>query len=132
MIRHEDNALKIVNFLSNHPKVSQIYYPGLTEHKNHNIANQQMTGFGGMLSFELEGGLEPGCEFIKHIKLWCLAESLGSVESMATHPASMTHASVPRDIRLARGISDGLIRLSVGIEDPNDLILDLQQALKNV
>ncbi|MFQ5821520.1 MAG: trans-sulfuration enzyme family protein [Candidatus Heimdallarchaeota archaeon] len=129
---HEENARKIVSFLLQHSKVARIYFPGLEGHKNHAIAKRQMTGFGGMISFELKGGLAAGCKLMNHMKLWSLAESLGAVESMITHPASMTHASIPRDVRLARGITDGLVRLSVGIEDPDDLIADLQQALEEV
>jgi len=91
-----------------------------------------MTGFGGMVSFELKGGLEAGIKLMNHVRLWSLAGSLGAVESLITHPATMTHASIPRDVRLAHGITDGLIRLSVGIEDSGDLIVDLHQALEKV
>lgn len=132
MKRHEENAREIVGFLTQHPKVERIYYPGLEGHKNYAIAKRQMTGFGGMVSFELKGGLEAGIKLMNQVKLWSLAGSLGAVESLITHPATMTHASIPRDVRLAHGISDGLIRLSVGIEDPNDLIADLQQALEEI
>lgn len=131
MKRHEENAREIVSFLTQHPKVERVYYPGLEEHKNHAIAKRQMTGFGGMVSFELKGGLDAGIKFMNQVKLWSLAGSLGAVESLITHPATMTHASIPRDVRLAHGIADGLIRLSVGIEDPGDLIADLQQALED-
>ncbi|MHA2055640.1 MAG: trans-sulfuration enzyme family protein [Candidatus Hodarchaeales archaeon] len=127
MERHNSNALKIIDYLKNHPKVSKIYYPGLPTHENHSIAKQQMTGFGGMISFELTGGLDAGRKLMNSVKLWSLAESLGAVESMITHPASMTHSSVPEDVRRARGISDGLVRLSVGIEAVEDLIADLEQ-----
>ncbi|MFQ6124529.1 MAG: trans-sulfuration enzyme family protein [Candidatus Heimdallarchaeota archaeon] len=129
---HDNNARKIVSFLTQHPKVARVYYPGLEGHKNHAIAKRQMTGFGGIISFELKGGLADGCKLMNQVKLWSLAESLGAVESMITHPASMTHVSVPRDVRLARGITDGLVRLSVGIENVDDLIADLQQALEQI
>jgi cystathionine gamma-lyase len=110
MERHNSNALKIVDYLKNHPKVSKLFYPGLLSFENHSIAKNQMTGFGGMISFELTEGLEAGRALMNNVKLWSLAESLGAVESMITHPASMTHASVPDEIRRARGISDGLVR----------------------
>ena len=131
MEKHNANALEIMKFLQNHPKVSKINYPGLPSHQNHDIAKKQMTGFGGMLSFELDEkyGIEGGKTVMNSVKLWSLAESLGAVESMVTHPASMTHAAVPPEVRKARGISDGLIRLSVGIENASDLINDLAQAL---
>ncbi|MHA2176592.1 MAG: trans-sulfuration enzyme family protein [Candidatus Hodarchaeales archaeon] len=132
MERHNSNALKIIDYLKNHPKVSKIYYPGLSTHENHSIAKQQMTGFGGMISFELTGGLDAGRKLMNSVKLWSLAESLGAVESMITHPASMTHSSVPEDVRRARGINDGLVRLSVGIEAVEDLIADLEQGLSNL
>jgi len=132
MERHNTNALAIVEYLASHPKVSKIYYPGLTSHKNHDIASVQMSGYGGMVSFELIGGLEAGRKLMNSVKLWSLAESLGAVESMITHPASMTHASVPPDVRQARGISDGLVRLSIGIEAFEDLIADLNQALNQI
>jgi cystathionine beta-lyase/cystathionine gamma-synthase len=132
MEKHNSNALKIVEFLKNHPKVQKIHYPGLETHENHNIAKKQMSGFGGMLSFELKDdyGIEGGIKVMNAVKLWYLAESLGAVESMVTHPTSMTHAALPPEVRKARGIADGLIRLSVGIEDPDDLIADLEQALE--
>lgn len=134
MEKHNANALEIMKFLQQHPKVSKIYYPGLPSHQNHDIAKKQMTGFGGMMSFELDVkyGIQGGIKVMNSVKLWSLAESLGAVESMVTHPASMTHAAVPPEVRKARGISDGLIRLSVGIEDVKDLIADLEQALNSV
>jgi cystathionine gamma-lyase len=132
MERHNTNAQAIVRFLTNHPKVSSIFYPGLSSHRNHTVAKAQMRGFGGMISFELNGGLKAGRELMEYVKIWSLAESLGAVESMITHPATMTHASLPDEVRRARGISDGLIRLSVGIEAVEDLILDLAQALKYI
>ncbi|MHA2202110.1 MAG: trans-sulfuration enzyme family protein [Candidatus Hodarchaeales archaeon] len=130
MERHNTNAQEVVKFLTNHPKVSKIFYPGLKSHRNHDVVKQQMRGFGGMVSFELNGGLKAGRELMKNVKVWSLAESLGAVESMITHPATMTHASLPNEVRRARGISDGLIRLSVGIEAVEDLISDLEQALR--
>ncbi len=129
MERHNSNALRIIDYLKNHPKVSKIYYPGLPKHENHSIAKRQMTGYGGLISFELTGGLEAGRTLMNNVKLWSLAESLGAVESMITHPATMTHSSVPEDVRRVRGISDGLVRLSVGIEAVEDLIADLEQGL---
>lgn len=132
MQKHEENAHKIVDFLSSHKNVAKVYYPGLLTHINHNIAKQQYTGFGAMISFELKGGLQDGIKVMNTLKLWSLAESLGAVESLVVHPASMTHASIPREVRLTRGISDGLIRLSVGIESANDLIADLRQALDKI
>jgi cystathionine gamma-lyase len=132
MERHEENAREIVKFLKNHPKVDKIYYPGLETHVNHEVANQQMTGYGGMITFELKADIDGTVKFMNKVELWSLAESLGAVESMITHPASMTHAAVPLEIRHARGISDGLIRLSVGIESADDLINDLKKALEEV
>ncbi|MFV2015119.1 MAG: PLP-dependent aspartate aminotransferase family protein, partial [Candidatus Heimdallarchaeota archaeon] len=132
MERHNSNALKIVKFLLEHPKVQKVHYPGIENHLNHKIAKKQMTGFGGMLSFELKDdfGIDGGIRVMNSVKLWYLAESLGAVESMITHPSSMTHAALPPEIRRERGITDGLIRLSVGIEDPEDLIEDLNRALE--
>ena len=134
MERHDQNARQLVKYLQKHPKVGTIYYPGLESHQNHHIAKEQMTGFGGMLSFELkeEYGIEGGRIVMNSVKLWYLAESLGAVESMITHPSTMTHAVLPPDVRRERGINDGLIRLSIGIEDINDLIADLDQALAKV
>ncbi|MFW9778370.1 MAG: trans-sulfuration enzyme family protein [Candidatus Heimdallarchaeota archaeon] len=132
MAQHDFNAQKIVQYLLDHPKVSQVNYPGISSHQNHKIAKSQMSGFGGMLSFELKGGLDAGTKLMNGVKLWALAESLGAVESMITHPATMTHASVPPEVRHSRGISDGLVRLSVGIESVNDLIADLDQALSQI
>lgn len=132
MEKHNENALKVGNFLKNHPKVKKIYYPGLESHINYDVAKKQMTGFGGMLSFELkdEYGYEGGIAVMNSVKIWALAESLGAVESMITHPTSMTHAALPPEVRKERGIADGLIRLSVGIENADDLISDLSQALE--
>lgn len=129
MQKHEENTKKIVSFLGKHKKVKKIYYPGLATHPGHKIAKKQMTGFGGMFSFELKGDLKDAIKFLESLKLIALAESLGAVESLAEHPASMTHSSVPKEDREKIGISDTLIRISVGIEDPEDLIADLSQAL---
>jgi len=130
MKAHVEYAQQIALFLQAHPKVSRVFYPGLPEHPGHGIASRQMSGFGGMLSFELSTNTEENARtFLLGTKLFVLAESLGGVESLVSHPASMTHASIPREIRLRNGVSDGLIRLSVGIEDAQDLIQDLETAL---
>jgi cystathionine beta-lyase len=128
--RHCENGEKVVAFLSNHPKIKTVYYPGLSSHPHHEIAKKQMSGFGGMVSFTFTSGLkEDAIAFLEKVKVFTLAESLGGVESLANHPALMTHASIPEDKRKEIGITDDLVRLSVGIEDAEDLIADLQQAL---
>ena len=129
MERHEANAGQIARFLKSHPKVKKVYYPGLAEHPGHEIAKKQMRGFGGMISFEVKGGLEESKRVCEQAEIFSLAESLGGVESLIEHPALMTHASVPKEVREEKGISDSLIRISVGIEDGEDLIADLEQAL---
>ncbi|RMG80929.1 MAG: aminotransferase class I/II-fold pyridoxal phosphate-dependent enzyme, partial [Bacteroidetes bacterium] len=130
MQRHCENAKLIVDFLKAHPKIDRLYYPGLASHPNHDIAKKQMKDFGGMISFTLKGDkYEDAVKFLSSTKVFTLAESLGGVESLSNHPASMTHASIPVDIRKQNGISDTLIRLSVGVEDAEDLIADIQQAL---
>ncbi len=129
MDRHAANAQVVAEYLEAHPKVARVSYPGLASHPQHDIAAAQMSGFSGMLSFELEGGLEAGRTVMNAVTLCGLAESLGAVETMITHPATMTHAEVPDEERLARGLTDGLVRLSVGIEDVEDIIADLEQAL---
>ena len=126
---HQENTLKIARFLEIHPKVAKIYYPGLPSHPQHELAKRQMSGFGGIISFEIKGGLKSARSFLTKVKLFALAESLGGVESLIEHPALMTHASVPKKDREAIGLTDGLIRVSVGIEDAQDLINDLKQAL---
>lgn len=132
MKAHVENAGQVAQFLLSHPKVAKVYYPGLSEHLGHQIAAKQMKGFGGMVSFELKNNSEQMARtFLSNTRLFVLAESLGGVESLASHPASMTHASIPREVRLANGISDGLIRLSVGVEDAEDLLEDLNSALEN-
>lgn len=128
--RHCENGQKIADFLSTHPKIGKVYYPGLTSHPFHDIAKKQMSGFGGMVSFTFASGLKKDAtDFLERIKVFTLAESLGGVESLANHPALMTHASIPEEKRKEIGISDDLVRLSVGIEDIEDLIDDLKQAL---
>ena len=130
MARHSSNGLAVATFLEAHPKVSRVSYPGLPSHPQHGIAARQMeNGFSGMISFELVGGTEAGKALMNTVQLCALAESLGAVETMITHPASMTHADVPAAERRARGLSDGLVRISVGIEDPEDIQADLDQAL---
>jgi len=130
MARHSESGLEVARFLEAHPQVSWVSYPGLESHPRHQVAADQMSGFGGMISFELVGGLEAGKTLMNSVRLCALAESLGAVETMITHPATMTHADVPTDDRVARGLTDGLVRLSVGIEDPQDIIDDLSAALE--
>ncbi len=129
MERHAQNAMKVAQFLATHPKVQKVTYPGLETHPQHQLARKQMKGFGGMATFDIKGGLEAARTFLKTVKIFACAESLGGVESLIEHPAIMTHASVPKETREKLGISDGFIRLSVGIEDAQDLIDDLAQAL---
>jgi len=131
MARHNENGLALARFLEPHPKVSHVYYPGLPSHPQHELAARQMRGFGGMLSFDL-GSLEGARRLLNGVRLLALAESLGGVESLISHPATMTHASVPADRRSALGITDGLVRISAGIEDIEDLKEDLSQALAHV
>ena len=128
--RHCENGEKVVDFLCNHPKIKTVYYPGLPSHPYHEIAKKQMSGFGGMVSFTFKSGLkQDSITFLEKLKVFTLAESLGGVESLANHPALMTHASIPEEKRKEIGITDDLVRLSVGIEDAEDLIEDLKQAL---
>ena len=128
--RHCENGEKVVEYLSNHPKIKTVYYPGLKNHPFHEIAKKQMKAFGGMVSFDFKSGKkEDSIAFLEKLKVFTLAESLGGVESLANHPALMTHASIPADKRAEVGITDDLVRLSVGIEDAEDLIADLEQAL---
>ena len=129
MERHSKNALLLANELINHEKIQKVIYPGLESHPQHQLAKKQMNGFGGIISIELSGGLEVSKSFLEKTKIFSLAESLGGVESLIEHPALMTHASVPAEIRDKIGITDGLIRLSVGIESVEDLIEDIDQAL---
>ncbi len=128
--RHCENGEKIAHFLENHPKIENVYWPGFETHPNHEVAKKQMRGFGGMISFTLKGNqLQDALDTVKKMKIFALAESLGGVESLIGHPATMTHASIPKDVREKSGVVDSLIRLSVGIEDADDLIDDLKNAL---
>jgi cystathionine beta-lyase/cystathionine gamma-synthase len=129
MERHSANAFAIAQWLERHPKIHKVLYPGLPSHPRHELAQRQMSGFGGMIAAELKGGIDETRRFLERCELFALAESLGGVESLIEHPAIMTHASIPEDIRRAIGISDGLVRISVGIEDVDDLIADLDSAL---
>ena len=133
MARHAANGMRVAEYLEAHPKVARVTYPGLPSHPRHEVAARQMrNGFSGMISFELEGGIAAGITLMNSVELCALAESLGSVETMITHPASMTHVEVPEAERHARGLSDGLVRLSVGIEDADDILEDLERALAKV
>jgi len=130
MDRHCTNAQKVAEYLTRHPKVAKVFYPGLASDPNHPLARKQMTGYGGMVSFHLKGGFDDCKRFLKTLRVFTLAESLGGVESLIEHPASMTHSSVPREERDRIGVTDSLIRISVGIEDADDLVTDLSQALE--
>ncbi len=132
MERHSHNAQIIAQWLEKHPKVSKVYYPGLTSHPQHALASQQMRLFGGMISIELDANLKKTKKMLSHCQLFQLAESLGGVESLIEHPAIMTHATIPQSIREASGITDSFIRLSVGIENSADLVADLQAALESI
>ena len=129
MERHCENAVAVADFLSGHDKIDRVYFPGLASHPQHDIAARQMNGFGGMVTAVLGGGLDAARRFLERTELFALAESLGGVESLIEHPAIMTHASIPPEIRAEIGIDDGLVRLSVGVEDIDDLIGDLESAL---
>lgn len=131
MARHAENGQVVAEFLENHPKIAKVTYPGLPSHPQYSVAKKQMSGYSGMISFELKGGIAAGKNLMNNVKLCLLAESLGAVETMITHPATMTHVDVPKDERYARGLTDGLVRISVGIEDVEDIIGDLTQALEN-
>jgi cystathionine beta-lyase/cystathionine gamma-synthase len=130
MKKHAENAQSVAEYLENHPKVASVTYPGLASHPMHHVAKEQMSGFSGMISFELHNGIPAGKTLMNSVKLAQLAESLGSVETMITHPATMTHAEVPEEERMARGLTNGLVRLSVGIENVEDIINDLEMALE--
>lgn len=132
MRAHEANARAVADWLAGHPAVEKVFYPGLASHPQYELARRQMRGFGGMVSFVLKGGFEAASAVGRNTKLFVLAESLGGVESLMCHPVTMTHGSIPKDIREARGVTDGLLRLSVGIEDAEDLLADLQQAFNAV
>jgi cystathionine gamma-lyase len=132
MKAHAENAAKVAHYLETHPLVDKVVYPGLKSHPQHALAQQQMHGFGGMITFFIKGGLEASRKFLESVEVFALAESLGGVESLIEHPAIMTHASVPAEQRKKLGIDDSLIRLSVGIEDCDDLLADLKQAFEKV
>jgi len=130
MERHDSNARALASWLEHHPQVEKVIYPGLPSHPQHDLARRQARGFGGMISFVLTGGLDASRRFLSACQIFTLAESLGGVESLIEHPAIMTHASVPPDRRAQLGITDGFIRLSVGIEDLSDLQADLERAFR--
>jgi len=132
MERHSSSALRIAQWLEKHPKVNRVFYPGLASHPQHALAKSQMRAFGGMISVELKADLAGARTFLEHCEVFALAESLGGVESLIEHPGIMTHGSVPANVRATLGIGDSLVRLSVGIEDPDDLIADLDSALNAV
>ncbi len=129
MRQHEENAHTVARFLAEHPRVEKVYYPGLAEHPDHELAKRQMKGFGGMVSFQFKGVVADVDKMVRRFKVFTLAESLGGIESLVCHPASMTHGSIPKEIRESRGLTDTLLRLSVGIEDIEDILADLEQAL---
>jgi cystathionine beta-lyase/cystathionine gamma-synthase len=132
MRQHCENALRVAKFLERHPRVHQVYFPGLTTHPDHRLAKKQMRAFGGMVSFDFAGTRGDVETFVRSLKVFALAESLGGIESLCCHPASMTHGSIPAEVREARGVTETLLRLSVGIEAADDLIVDLEQALARV
>ena len=129
MRQHEENAIAVAKFLAEHPRVEKVYYPGLPAHPDYALAKRQMSGFGGMVSFQFKGIYADVDKVVRRFKVFALAESLGGVDSLVCHPASMTHGSIPKDIRESRGLTDTLLRLSVGIEDVDDILADLEQAL---
>ena len=132
MEKHCENAMKIATYLETHKAIEKVIYPGLKSHPHYEIANKQMQGYGGMITLILKGGLDSAKLFLERTEIFSLAESLGGVESLIEHPAIMTHASIPPEIREEIGISDGLVRLSVGIESLEDLIQDLEASLKGL
>jgi len=132
MERHAENAMKIAEFLESRPEIEWVRYPGLQSHPQHELARRQMSGYSGMLSFGIRGGIEAGRRLMDNVRLCSLAVSLGATDTLIQHPASMTHACIPREVREKVGITDGLVRLSVGIEDSEDIIADLEQALEKV
>ncbi len=132
MEAHQKNATKIAQFLESHPKVNKVTYPGLESHPQYQLARSQMSGFGGMLSFELDGDINAAKTFVENLEYFAVAESLGGVESLIELPAIMTHASVPKEEREKIGLSDSLIRISVGIENGDDLIEDLENAFQKI
>lgn len=132
MERHAENAMKVAEFLESRPEVEWVRYPGLPSHPQHELARNQMSGYSGILSFELRGGIEAGRKLMDSVRLCSLAVSLGATDTLIQHPASMTHACVPLEVRKSIGITDGLVRLSVGLEDSEDIIADLEQALEKI
>jgi cystathionine beta-lyase/cystathionine gamma-synthase len=132
MQRHESNAIAIADALKGHPLVQRVYFPGLAEHPGHEIAKKQMSGFGGMVSFELDGTVEEVVSFVSTRKYFTLGESLGGVKSLLCHPATMTHASIPAEARAELGLLDTLVRLSPGCENAKDLVADLLQGLQQL
>ena len=132
MQQHNKSGIRISQWLTAHPKVEAVYFPGLPEHPQFDLANEQMSGYGGMISILVKGGQKAASQFMQNLKIFALAESLGGVESLVNHPAIMTHASVPKEMRKKLGIADNLVRLSVGIEDVEDLIEDIRQALDSL
>jgi cystathionine gamma-lyase len=130
MRAHCENALFLAEILERHPAIESVIYPGLASHPHHELATRQMNGYGGMITARLKGGLAEAKRFLERCRIFALAESLGGVESLIEHPAIMTHASLPADVRQRLGISDNLVRLSVGVEDVEDLAADLRQALE--
>ena len=130
MERHSANALRVARFLESHPRVTKILYPGLESFPQYELARRQQGSGGALMAFEVEGGTEAGVRVMNGVRLCALAENLGAAETLVTHPASMTHAAVPLEQRLATGITDGLIRISVGLENPDDIIADLRRALE--
>ena len=131
MRQHEENGMAMAKYIAGHPKVKKVYYPGLPDHPQHGLAKRQMSGFGSMISFEL-GSLENAKKFLDRVRLCSLAESLGGVETLISHPETMTHASVPLETRTRLGITPGLVRISVGIEDVADLIADVENAFAGI
>jgi methionine-gamma-lyase len=128
----QENAQKLAEHLEAHPKVEWVRYPGLASHPQHDLAQRQMDGPGSLISFEVRGGVEAGARLLDHVELMTLAVSLGGVETLIQHPSSMTHAAMPREQRIAAGITDGLVRLAVGCEDAEDLVADMEMALEQV
>ena len=132
MRQHSDNALKVAEYLATHPKINEVRYPGLKSHPQHELASKMMNGYSGMICLDIKGGVEQGIQFMESLKLCVLAVSVGDVETLVEHPASMTHWYIPKEEREAGGITDGLIRMSVGLEDPDDIIADIEQALAGI
>jgi methionine-gamma-lyase len=130
MARHCENALRVARFLEAHPRVTELAYPGLESFPQFELAQRQQSAGGALIAFEVEGGVNAGVRLMNAVRLCALAENLGAAETIITHPVSMTHGSVPPEQRMVAGITDGLVRLSVGLENPDDIIADLEQALE--